>query len=190
MILEKFLKIFLIFSIICLTSYLIYLKFYKNTKNLSNENLNNDIKYSSNIIKNVEYVTKDKDGNEYFIKALQGEIDLKDPNNIYLTDVYALIKINDSEKITIVSEFGKYNSQNYDTIFSKNVIINYLLNNITSEYVDFSLKRNSMIITKNVIYTNLDNTLKADVVEVNLKTKDTKIFMHDKKKKINIKSSN
>ena len=40
-----------------------------------------------------------------------------------------------------------------------------------------------MIISKNVIFTNLKNILKADVIEMNIKTKDTKIFMYEKKKK-------
>ena len=78
-------------------------------------------------------------------------------------------------------------SNNFDTIFSKNVIINYLDNKITGEYLDFSIERNSMIISKNVIYTNLENILKADVIEINIKTKDTKIFMYEKNKKVNIK---
>ena len=43
-----------------------------------------------------------------------------------------------------------------------------------------------MIISKDVIYSNLENTLKADVIEVNIKTKNTKIFMHENKKKVNI----
>ena len=83
---------------------------------------------------------------------------------------------------------GKYNINNYDTIFSKNVKIYYLDNKITSEYADFSILRNSMIVSKNVIYTNLENILKADVIEVNIKTKDTIIYMHEENKKVNIKS--
>ena len=47
-----------------------------------------------------------------------------------------------------------------------------------------------MIISKNVIYTNLENILTADVVEVNIETKDTKIFMYEDDKKVNIKSKN
>ena len=46
------------------------------------------------------------------------------------------------------------------------------------------------MISKNVVYNNLNNTLKADVMELNLKTKDTKIFMYEKEKKVNIKSKN
>ena len=47
-----------------------------------------------------------------------------------------------------------------------------------------------MIISRNVIYTNLENILKADVVEINIKTKDTKIFMYEENKKVNIKNKN
>ena len=45
-----------------------------------------------------------------------------------------------------------------------------------------------MIISRNVIYTNAENILKANVIEIDLKTKDTKIYMYDSKKKVNIKS--
>ena len=44
--------------------------------------------------------------------------------------------------------------------------------------------------SKDVIYKNPKNILTADVVEMNIKTKDTKIYMHDSKKKVNIKSKN
>ena len=40
-----------------------------------------------------------------------------------------------------------------------------------------------MIISKDVTYTNLENILKADVIKINLKTKDTKIFICEKKNK-------
>ena len=95
-----------------------------------------------------------------------------------------------SENIIITSEYGKYNSENFDTIFSNNVIIDYLDNKITSEYLDFSLERNLMLISKKVVYTNLENILKADALEMNLKTKDTKIFMYENQKKVNVKSIN
>ena len=77
----------------------------------------------------------------------------------------------------IVSDFGKYNSDNFDTIFSKNVLISYLDNKINSEYLDFSMNRNTMVISKNVIFNNLKNILEADVIEMNLKTKDIQLLM-------------
>ena len=88
----------------------------------------------------------------------------------------------------ITSDYGKYNTNNFDTIFSKNVIVNYLENEIVGEYLDFSILRNTMIIRKNVKYFNPKNTLSADAIEMNIETKDTKIYMYDGFKKVNIRS--
>ena len=192
MIVKKFGKIFfiiLIFTILII----LYLKFFKKKENEIVQNNQKEPEsevYSSNIIKDVKYTVKDADGNEYIITAAEGEIDYSDSNILYLTKVRALIRLVDSDTITVTSEYGKYNSENFDTIFSKNVIINYLVNKITGEYLDFSLERNSMLISRKVVYTNLDNILKADVVEIDIKTKDTKIFMYENEKKVNIKSKN
>ena len=151
-----------------------------------------EINYNSNIIKDVSYTSKDNDGNEYIINATKGEIDYSDASIIYLTDVKALIKLNknNSNNIIITSNYGKYNTNNLDTIFSKNVIITYLNNKVTGEYLDFSLGRNSMIISREVVYKNLKNILLADIVEIEIDTKDTKIFMYDANKKVNIRNIN
>ena len=187
-------KKIIIFFIVLFLSVIFFIFIVKNDK--TNEKIEiikdqekiENLQTNSNIIKDVNYTTKDTDGNEYIINALQGEIDYKKPNIIYLTNVSALIKLKNSEIVTITSNFGKYNSENYDTIFSKNVTINYLDNKILGEYLDFSLIRNTMIISKDVIYTNINNILKADVIEMDIKTKDTKIYMYENKKKVNIKS--
>ena len=179
-------KIFVFFLII-LTFFFIYnyLQNQKKNENLISEEENT---YNSNLLENVNYVATDEKGNEYIIYAEQGEIDLNDTSVIFLKNVKSEIKIKDSDSIYITSSYGKYNSSNYNTIFSKNVVIDYTENKIKSEYLDFSLAQNRMIISKNVVYTNLENILKADVVEVNIKTKDTKIYMYEENKKVNIKN--
>ena len=139
---------------------------------------------SSNTLENVSYSSKDIKGNEYLIFADKGEIDFSDKNIIFLKKVRAIIKLKNSNNIEITSDFGKYNANNFDTIFSKNVIVTYLDNKIESEYLDFSIDRNSMIISKEVIFTNLENTLKADVIEMNLDTKVSKIYMYKNKDKV------
>ena len=187
---KKILLIFLVLIFFIVFVFFIHQKLDEKVKEPVNKNLNDEIIYNSNIINNVNYTTKDANGNEYIITALKGEIDLDDPNVLYLTDVSAIIKLADSDIINIKSNFGKYNTVNFDTIFSKNVLINYLDNIIKGEYLDFSITRNSMIISRNVVYSNLNNILKADVVSIDLKTKDTKIFMYNKKEKVNIKSKN
>ena len=187
---KKFTKIFFIISIFFIIFCFSYFKYFKDENITEFENKNEDIAYNSNILKDIEYNTKDKDGNEYFIQASKGEIDFSNPNILFLTNVNALINLNTSEIVTIVSDYGKYNSENNDTIFSKNVIVDYLDNKITAEYLDFSLQKNLMLISKNVVYSNPENSLKADVAEINIKTRDTKIFMYEKEKKVNIKSNN
>ena len=145
-----------------------------------------DISYNSNIIKDVYYSSKDIRGNEYIIRASEGEIDFNNPNIIYLTNVNSHVKLVNSNDIKIKSDFGKYNSENFDTIFSKNVIIDYLDNNILGEYLDFSITRSSMLMSRDVIYTNSNNVLKADNIEIDIETKNTKIYMFQNDKKVNI----
>ena len=170
----------------------IYFKYLNKEKNILTEKQGeeDELSYSSNIMKDVRYVSRDAKGNEYVIDARIGEIDLDNTNIIFLTDVRAVINLVDKNTVKITSDFGKYNSSNYDTIFTKNVIINYLENKITGEYLDFSISRNSLIISRDVVYRNINNTITADVIEMNINTKDTKIYMYNNQKKVNIKNYN
>ena len=189
---NKYLRISFLILIVFILIILSYQKIFKKDKKIVSETtlVEKENTVNSNIIKDVKYTSRDVKGNEYVITASEGEIDFSDSNIIFLTDVYATIILKNSNVITISSSYGKYNSNNFDTIFSKNVIINYLHNKITGEYLDFSPKRNSMIVSKNIVYTNLKNILKADVIEIDLKTKDTKIYMYENEKKVKIQSRN
>ena len=194
---NKIFKIFFIFffPVILLTG---YFKFIKDNTSVDNNKLNEatnvaieDDSNNSNIIKNIKHVSKDLKGNEYIVEALEGEINLSNTDIMYLKDVTATIKIKDDRDIVLISSnFAQYNIQSYDTIFSENVIVNYSENKMTGEYLDFSLINNLLTISENVIYTNNENILKADIAEMDIKSKDTKIFMFENYKKINIQSKN
>jgi len=188
-----FVKVLLVLSLIILI-WVVYSKYFKKNEELSissttSTTSNEKANYNSNIINDINYTSRDLKGNEYIIIAKEGEIDLNDNDIIFLTNVTAYIKlVKNSELITITSDYGKYNTINYDTIFSKNVNIDYIDNIITGDYLDFSMIKNLLIISRNVIYKNLENTLKADVIELDTITKDTKIFMYDVNKKVNVKN--
>lgn len=183
-------KILLILLTILLVIF-IYLRFNEKEKIVINNEIGSEnTNTNANTIKDVKYISKDTSGNEYILSASEGQIDISDNKKIFLTNVEAMIILNDNTKIEVRSDFGKYDIDNFDTIFSKNVIITYINNKITGNYVDFSLERNSLIVSKNVIYTNLNNMLEADVINIDIKTKDTKIYMHEKEKKVKIKSIN
>ncbi len=190
--LKRFLKSILFIIFIIFLSFFSYYKFFKQQKKISEvEKIDvEDTITSTNIIQDVNYSSQDVKGNEYILYASEGQIDLDNNKIIFLTNVRAKIKMIDGDVIEIQSNFGKYNIDNYDTIFSKNVIIRYLDNIIKGKYLDFSWDKNLMIISKNVTLDNSQSSLKADVIEVDIKKKDIKIFMYEENKKVNIKSFN
>ena len=176
----QLLLIFLIFLI----SVFFYLEYFNDSpKTLKNKALvkKTDIKQnsSSTYIDNIDYVSFDAKGNRYNITAKRSEIKIENPDIMFLTDVIAYIFIKDSETVKITSNFGKYNSKNYDTVFSENVIVIYPGHKITGEYLDFSFLKDLGTISKDVIYSGDKTNLFADKVEINLTTKDTKIFMEN-----------
>ena len=73
---------FLIISIIIL---ILFLVIKNNKKNLSDKILEEEV-YSTNIIKDVNYTSRDAKGNVYTIDAKEGEIDLSNSSVIFLTD--------------------------------------------------------------------------------------------------------
>ena len=187
-----FLKIVLILSLIIIT-WFVYSEYFKEDKSKLSKPVNptseieEDAVYNSNIIKDINYTSRDLKGNEYILIAKEGEIDLDNSDIIFLTDVTAYIKlVKNSELIVITSNYGKYNTINYDTIFSKNVKIDYVDNIITGDYLDFSMMKNLLIVSRNVVYKNLENTMKADVIELDTTTKDTKIFMYNSNEQVNV----
>ena len=186
-------RYFIFLTMFFVGSFFIYSNYFQKEKAALNKNLEVEEEKSSNsnIIKDIKYSSKDLKGNEYIILADEGEIDLDNSDIIFLKEVKAFINlIENNETITVVSDFGKYNSINYDTIFSQNVKIKYQDNTIIGDYLDFSMMKNLLIISKNVVYTNPNNILKADVVELDTITKDTKIFMYNSTDKVNIESQN
>ena len=186
-------KIIAVIIVITLSIFLI-LFFLKNSKiKVESQIIKDEIKeqsYSSNIIENVRYSSNDTNGNAYTITASEGEIDIKNNNIIFLKNVNAVIELKNSRNIKISSDFGKYNIANFDTLFTKKVIIKYLEKKINGDYLDFSILRNSMIVSKNVVFTDDANVLKTDVIEIDIKTKDTKFFMYDKNSKVSLINKN
>ena len=181
--------------VIVMVSLWFYLKYF--TKNFEDtkettpviEKIDKNQNNTSTYIDDINYVSTDAKGNKYQITAKQAEIKVENSDIMFLTDVIAFIFIKDSDTIKITSNFGKYNSKNYDTIFSENVIVIYPEHKITGEYLDFSFLNNLGIFTTNVVYTGEKTSLFADKIEMNLKTKDTKIFMNDTEEKILIEGT-
>ena len=176
-------QILMVFVIV-LISLSLYLKYFNKSskrlvKNRTVEKIDIQENISSTYIDNINYVSSDIKGNKYQITAEQAEVGINDTDTMFLENIIAYIHIKDSETMKITSDFGKYNAKNYDTIFSKNVIISYPDHMITGDYLDFSFLNNLGTISTNVIYTGIKTNLAADKIEINLTNKDTKIFMNN-----------
>ena len=171
-----------------------YLKYFTENlkdvkKNLAIEKVDENQNSTSTYINDINYVSTDVRGNKYQITAKLAEIKIENPDLMFLSDVVAFVFIKDKDTVKITSNFGKYNTNNYDTIFSENVIVIYPEHKVTGEYLDFSFLTNLGVFTTNVIYTGEKTNLFADKMEMNLTTKDTKIFMNDAGKKVLIEGT-
>jgi len=179
----------LLIFIIFLISLSFYLKYFNNSSKILKDSLiekeiNNNQNNSSTYIDEIDYISVDAKGNEYQITAEQAEIEDGNPDVMLLTNVIGYIFVKDADIVKITSNFGKYNTKNSDTIFSKNVIVIYPGHKITGEYLDFSFLNNIGKMTINVIYNGEKTNLYSDIIEMDLTTKDTKIFMNNTSKKV------
>ncbi len=78
----------------------------KSTKSSSNKKETDML----NVVKDVEYLTADKNGNKYKILAKSGRTNQNDKNILDLNNVRGEITSNERSTIYIVSDFAKYNS--------------------------------------------------------------------------------
>ena len=184
-------QIFLI-SIIFFITFLFY-NFYFLEKRIDtssniSENIINDTSSTkeSNYIHNIEYISQDTKGNKFIIKSEAGVLVKEQSNNILLSGVSAEIRSLNSPTVFITSDEAIYNNSTYDTNFYQNVIVKYENHEISSDKLDLVFSEDEITSYDNVIYNNLKTKLKADKVIVDLITKDSKIFMYNKKNKINI----
>ena len=107
-----------------------------------------------------------------------------------MNTVSAKLYSSDVSPIIITSNYAKYDSVTYDTTFSEDVKITYLNHMITSEFMSLSTEKNLASLSKDIIYNSLGIELKADVVEIDLITRNSKIFMDNKNKKVLVTGNN
>ena len=128
----------------------------KNDQELSNidteRNQNKESKKKSSIIKNIKYTSSDNEGNKYEIIAKLGEVDFNNQEIINMQNVKAIIALKDSEVIIINSDFAKYNTKNYDTQFSENVLMTYDEHIIRSQNLDLFFENHIAQAMNNLVF--------------------------------------
>ena len=161
----------------------------KHDESLKNSSIDND-NSTSNVLRNMVYENFDNRGNRYEIYADTSEFKDLNTKKIFMKGVRAKINLDNMNFITISSEEAIFDNQSLTTNFSKNVILDYLNHNIKSESLELLFDKNLITMKDQIIYKNIDTELVADQIIIDLITKDSKIFMNDKNRKIKILNEN
>ncbi len=196
MINKKILIQFFLILTIFLTCFIFYKLFFIDPivelKNVENNQWKskNLIKKGTNQMNGIVYNSTYLDDNNYIIKAEFGEFSADDPGLMILTNVTGTIFLKNSETIEISSKKARYDSVGYNTNFSENVLIIFNDHQINSDNFDLFFDKKLSTIYNNIIYKNLNTMLHADKIDIDLITKNSKIYMFDKSKKIKAKILN
>ena len=206
---KSLIQIFLIILLLIVTL-LIFNHFYisnnslENPKNkeVTNIEKDNEQVVDKNIIENVQYSLNNNKGDIYQVLADFGEINLDNPNLMFLTNVNASLILANKTNIKLTSDFANFNTKTFETTFIKNIKVErdeetitgdelYLvLENETNNTKNTSLSDENLIrISNNILYKKPGYSLKADILEMDLISKDLKIFMLDKQKKVFAKTT-
>ena len=165
-----------------------------DTKSTNLENEKIDVKEKStktkpkidNLVKEIEYVTTDENGNKYKILATSGRTNSEDKNVLDLDNVKGIITSKERSTIYIVSDFAEYNSLNLKSNFYQNVVISYEDKEITCDYFDIDMKTNIAIAYNNVVVTDSKSIMKAGKIILNIETKIININPESKKNKVKV----
>ena len=161
----------------------------KHDESLKNSSIDNE-NSTSNVLRNMVYENFDNRGNRYEIYADTSEFKDLNSKKIFMKGVRAKINLDNMNFITISSEEAIFDNKSLTTNFSKNVILDYLNHNIKGESLELLFDKNLIIMKDQIIYKNIDTELVADQIIIDLITKDSKIFMNDKNRKIKILNEN
>ena len=156
---------------------------------------------NKNIIENIEYSFNNSQGDVYQILADYGEVNSKNPDLMFLTNVNASLTLVNNSIIILTSDFANFNTQSFETTFINNVRVKRDEEIITGDelYLVLDKKKkkdndntiieeNIIRISNNVFYKKPGYNLKADILELDLISKNIKIYMIDKQKKVLAKS--
>jgi hypothetical protein len=184
---------------------LIFNHFYISNNSLENSqskkvtNLKKDTEQviDKNIIENVQYSLNNNKGDVYQVLADFGEINLDNPNLMFLTNVNASLILANKTNIILTSDFANFNTKTFETTFIKNIKVERDDETITGDELYLVLENeknntenasfsdeNLIRISNNILYKKPGYSLKADILEMDLISKDIKIFMLDKQNKV------
>ena len=144
------------------------------------------ISENSNELNNIEYNSIDSDGNSYYLNAKKAliKLDEEKKNEVLLEDVTSIINLKERGIIYIKSKNASYNKQTNDTLFYKDVEINYLDSAIVSDNLDLIFSEKISKIYNNVVYNSKNFNLNTDNIFIDMVSGDIKMNMRNKSSKV------
>ena len=140
-----------------------------------------------NTFENVEYKGLYDTNKSFKVKADKAYILIKDPDIIYMTNMYVTLHMDDGRVIIITSDKGRYNKVSYDCFFENNVKAIDGETTILAENLDLLATEDSAAVYNNVFLTNDKGSLRADKVYYDFETKYYHVSMfNDEKVKIKL----
>ena len=144
------------------------------------------ISENSNELNNIEYNSIDSDWNSYYLNAKKAliKLDEEKKNEVLLEDVTSIINLKERGIIYIKSKNASYNKQTNDTLFYKDVEINYLDSAIVSDNLDLIFSEKISKIYNNVVYNSKNFNLNTDNIFIDMVIGDIKMNMKNKSSKV------
>ena len=189
----------ILFSIIILSSFIVYQYFFKDNKSVkiidsqpneiqsqNSQIMQSKIVDTDNIIEKLEYKSIDAYGNEYVIKSSKAESQLNDSNNVMLFSVSAIIYTPKKKPIMIKSDFALHNKLTFNTKFYDNVEIMHDTIQVTSENLDLLYKENRVDLYNIKSANYKQSILLADKITFDILTKNVSVNMYKDNQRIKI----
>ena len=199
----------ILFVFLLLITFFIFKTYYKknetnikSSKTIELKNSNTDANNESkNIIKDIKYTSNNTNGDIFEILADYGEPSIEITDLMFLTNVKANIFLKNKSNIQLTSNYANFNTKTFETTFINNVKILrdeetilgselYLVFDQTEEKIKNNpdVDQNLIRISNDVIVKKPGYILKADILEIDLITKNIKVYMNDKKNKVQANS--
>ena len=153
--------------------------------NILEQNIDNE--EIKNLTKEIEYITSNKNGDVFKIRAKYGKSNLKNANVLDLKYVNGEILSDKRSTIYVSSDLANYNYTNQNSKFYKDVVIKYDNKTITCDKLDLMISENIALAYSNVVVKDDKSIMKAQIITLDIITKDININSEDK---INIVTNN
>ena len=189
----------ILFSIIILSSFIVYQYFFKDNKSVkiidsqpneiqpqNSQSIQSKVIDTDNIIEKLEYKSIDAYGNEYVIKSSKAESQMNDSNNVKLFKVSAIIYSPKKKPIMIKSDFALHNKLTFNTKFYDNVEILHDTIEVTSGNLDLLYKENRVDLYNIKSANYKQSILLADKITFDILTKNVSVNMYKDNQRIKI----